>query len=68
MKQDNQKTWSHDRIRCGICAVSVDEVDRYFLAESVDDRHRGCQWNKRKEGSRGIQEKNLQKNKINMNH
>ena len=28
----------------------------------------GSQWNKRKEGSRGIREKNLQKNKVNMNH
>jgi hypothetical protein len=39
----------------------VDKVDRYLLAESVDDRHIGCQWNNRKEGSRRFERKTFKK-------
>jgi hypothetical protein len=57
MKQDNQNTWSHDRIQNTLrnLCCHVDEVDRYLLAESVYDRHIGCQWNKRKEDPEGLE-------------
>jgi hypothetical protein len=67
MKQDNQKTWSHDRIRCGICAGSVDEVDRIFLQNHYTIGILAVNVTKEKRIQRDSREQ-PSKNKVNMDH